>query len=1388
MDPEPKSILRGLSLSLRHLLEGYFDGEDRWHPGDLERRLNEIGIWRDRDPKPIDELPHLSKEDLNARKVVDAYLQYRKEAGVSLEEAVEEFVRESAYTWANRFFALRCMEARNLINEVILQKEVYGWRSLQHKRLASKNPELCAGEDEGLFHVLFQEFERRAKELPHLFNARDPAAALHPSVAALKKSIALLSGREPVNGQEFSSDSTFEAPGAFGWMYQYWNTEEKDRVFEKVRIAKAKIEGVDIISATQIYTEAYMVKLLVQNSLGAIWMGMYPNSGLFRNWEYYVVDADRVPVKRKSVSEVTFLDPACGSGHFLLEAFDIFFDMYQEEGTLDTPRLICASILENNLFGIDIDERAVQISIVALWMKAKERASDLDSTDLSSFYDHLVATNIRLSKDKDHLEYFLKKHPEDRPLRVALESIFEGLTNVHELGSLVQIKEPVEEELLYIKNKLGAQRMLFGPATDEEMESWRQDIVTRLKEHFDAEAVSAVIAQSFFSRSAGKGLVLFDLLSRRYDVVAANPPYMRIGNTGDNVGRYLKSHYPLAKYDLYASFIMRCLELSNYDGYVAMITQQSWMYLRSFSRLRLNKAKLKKQEKSFPGLLAATTIESLVHIGPRGFSDISGEVVNSVMFVLKNRIPQQNHRIHAITIVDVEGVSEKSIELLKAISRDSTVNNSRKYRVFQRVLHTVPEAPVIYDAPEEIFKLFLLPKSLQDVAVVESGLKSGDNDRWVRNIWEVRDSSRWVRLLKGGRYSRWIQEIDSVVDWREEIQLHYRNDKIARVSGIDNYFKEGVSYNLINTNGLSGKHLAPGCIFNNATPTIFPKDKWYHAFICCAFNSILFRYLSFALNPTINFNVGDAKKLPMPATHQDTHIFKLIMEGCIATKGSKIQNIQKRINSIGEYFDNHHSLIMKQAVAKCLIEGLSNSLVYRIFNIPRSIKLQIDVAFQIPVAFKAIDGYNSAVDLPMCPTELRDQVASYLKNELDVQTLPRHELDNLKQRLRTLYEAEPRATMDIGFDPLIDNDETESIGARIPIPSETFLEELSIKLQVHPISIYWLLKEGIKHGIWRCRVEKQHITVDLFSAIILSLLGHRSLDESLGGKQVPDWADPDGIIPLVESFGEQTLLDRVRERIMIIFGVDSASSIEREFTEIMGKSLAKWLKRGFFEHHCKQFRKRPIAWQIESRPIDSFKHGSKVKRISGAAFKPAFSCIVYYHKLNADFLHKIRRQHVGPLRSRFEIELRTLENLQASSADQTERRLALEKSIEELKAFEDRLEEIINDGFDTTSLKEIVAQEPLDKWTSIEEKTPPPSNEELFYIQEKAYNPDLNDGVRVNIAPLQKAGLLAADVLSKKDCDRAIADRAIWRQDERRWCREEKLPQPGWWKTKGENI
>jgi hypothetical protein len=662
MDSALRGTLKALVLELRHVLEGYYDARSDWQAGDMERRLAEIGVRADRSMPP-GELK-LSPKDREARRAINAFIDSRLEAGEKRGDAVGEFARNAAYSWANRLLALRCMEARALIDEVIIQKDAYGGRSLQHNRLARRDPARCAGEDEGLFATLFDEFERRSAELPMVFRPDAPEVALRPSVAALRRCIELLSGKIAPKGQSAAGEEIFTAPDAVGWAYQYWNTEAKDRVFDRVRTEKGfKIAGLDIVPATCIYTEDYIVKFLVQNSLGALWTGMRPASRLPAKWRYYVYGADRAPVPRKRVAEITLIDPAAGSGHFLIEAFDLLFDMYKEEGEISSDREICASIFENNLFGIDIDERAIQIAALALLMKAWEKARDFVPRRVN-----LVATNIRLPKGTNHLEKFLKNHPEDHAIRLALETILAALDHVDEIGSLLEIDEPLDKRLAELRESLGRRAKYLSDGADDP-EKWKRGIVERLREHFSAEAAGEDLSERFFGEAGEKGLSLLDVLSRRYDVVAANPPYMGSKNMGPVLKKHVERYFSAGKRDLYAAFILRCLRLAApKTGRVAMVTQQSWMFLRSFADLRaLDDDKRKKMPRAFGGILRDTTIEALAHLGEHAFDDPAAAGAFVTTFVIAVATPAADHRMTAFRLIGPKSPEEKDALLLGAI-------------------------------------------------------------------------------------------------------------------------------------------------------------------------------------------------------------------------------------------------------------------------------------------------------------------------------------------------------------------------------------------------------------------------------------------------------------------------------------------------------------------------------------------------------------------------------------------------------------------------------------------------------------------------------------------------------------------------------------------------
>jgi len=1385
MDAPLKKILRALSLELRHTLEGRYTEDGTWNAGDLERRLNQIGIWRDRPVKPISEMPNLSPVDRKARELIDAYLALRSDASVSQSDAVAEFIRESAYSWANRLFALRCMEARGIIDPVILQEEVYHGRSMVHDRFAQTNPTQCTDEDDGLFAMLAEEFLERSQELPDLFAPDSPAVALRPSVVALKHCIALLSGSIPANGGR-ATDEVFTAPDAFGWAYQYWNAEEKNRVFELVRTKKgAKIEGSDIIPATQLYTEPYMVKFLVQNSLGATWMMMHQESKLSASWEYYVKDADRTANEKKPVAEITFLDPACGSGHFLIEAFNLLYAMYEEEGQLKEPAAICRSILNNNLFGIDIDERAVQITKAVLWMKAAETVfaktkKQLIGDSLSEFHDHIIATNIRLPMGKDHLDVFLKKHPEDAPLRPALLTVFEGLQNVHELGSLVQIEEPVEKELKVLKEQAKQQR--FDPGSGEIVEKvnfprWKQQVMKRLKAHFQDEAEKASPVESFFSKSAVKGLALFDLLGQRYDVVAANPPYMGSGNMGNSIKKFVRINYPEGKRDLYSTFILRNIQLCKNSGRVAMVTQQSWMFRSSFSGLRvLEQDNPNKKIHPFNGILRETEIELIAHLGPRAFEEISGEVVNIVLFILSKKCPEKTFNITSFRLIGPKTPSEK-IKLLK--SNLSGGDKNIRNRLPQNRLLLIKKSPICYWLPEKILAI-LSGRVLSDIAQILEGLHTENAERFVRFFWENSNNERWMQYVKGGGYSKWAGFSNYLVDWQNNgIRIKAMN---AIVPSSHMYFKNGFTYSMVGQGCLGIRRLS-NSIFTNSGPAIFGPNE-----LICILNCRISSFFIRGINSGMSFDKGYVERLPIPKNYPK--ILADIENFCFTLKTKLLEN--KILESNFVNFDGKNKslldLILKQnsqfnAIASILhsVEGLSEQIVINNFNIDSEYLPQILDETGIPAGFHPLIVSYDIIPTPL--NELHENLSELITSLSDCKRIcpTSSEIIELKKRLYSYYTIGPGVKIEKEkLDTANSNDDEESttIGARIPIPPETFLEELSQKMEIHPISIYWLLKEGIEKEGWRCIPEEKRYIEDLFTVMVLWLLGHRWPKQIEASLPVPAWADADGIIPITAGLTHPTLVQQVRDRIAAEFPGSKVHEIEKEFDEVVGMPLERWLAGEFFKHHISQFKKRPIAWQLSSSPSGT---GAGKGKGRGSRREPVFSCLVYYHKIDADILHKIRTQYVGDLINRYGTELRVLEGRKELTGDQASRKVQLENWIDELRDFSQALQNVADIGFDSAVLGEIVKKETLDKWTSRDGKFSPPKTPEELHAQEKRYDPDINDGVRVNIAPLQKAGLLAAEVIAKKDVEKAIADRAEWRADERRWCREGKLPKCGWW-------
>ncbi|EMR73248.1 putative N6-adenine-specific DNA methylase [Thaumarchaeota archaeon SCGC AB-539-E09] len=1359
MDAELRNILSKLVLGIRHLLEGYYDDGGVWHAGDLEQRLNQVGVWRDRPAKPLDELPQLSEADNKARRTVDAYIKYREETGVDRVEAVVEFIRESAYTWFNRLFALRCMEARGIIDEIIHQKAIYGGRSLQHNRLTIHHPQLCAGEDDGLYAVLFQEFERRAHELPLLFNPASPAVVLRPSVSVVKKLVSMLSGREPVNG-DYAFDDAFIAPDTFGWAYQYWNAEEKDRVFERVRIQKVKISGKDIVPVTCLYTESYMVKFLVQNSLGAQWCCMHPEYQLYGNWEYYVRDADRSQIDLKPVREITFFDPACGSGHFLLEAFDLYYQMYREEGILSESEEICASILENNLYGVDIDERAIQISIAVLWMKAKEWAPELDTSGLSRFHDHLVATNVRLPRGRDHLKEFLRKHPEDLPLGSALESIFEAMENVHEIGSLLKIEEPLQKTFENMMSDAGIQTTLWSNGFTS-MASWRENVIDQLKEHFNEEAISSDLTQAFWGKNVNKGFQILETLSKKYDIVATNPPYMGSGNMNKKLKIYISNNYNAGKRDLYSAFIIRCKEFLKHNGIVGMITQQSWLYLKAFSDLRFNK------KMSSNGLLKETCLNLIVVLGTKSFSEISGEVVNTVLFTLINKIPTINSKTKVFHLISYDDLYQKINNLKKCCKEIEDneliyINNQFNYLRIQ-------DSPIAYNLTDKLYDL-IEKNNIGKNAKVITGLQTSDDRRFIRYYWEVNskkivnDRNRhWVTFEKGGGYGRWFGHHYWVIDW-EYNGARLKSFPKSYIRNEQHYFKEGYTYSYVGSSSVGLRKRIGNDIFAHVSSSIIPKIKI--SGFASLVNSRISTYTIRAINKNLGFNESYISKIPI--INLNTNIDKYETLCIDIMKKISSFNINERTYDVQRFSTFNNQKLNKINIDLIFlnmllhtIEGYIEKIIFTEYNLDDDEK-QILNETGIPCGwYPIIQGYDKIKNIQKY-NDINEIMQKYDFKKI---TINNNELDILKNQIRKIYTNDTNNSQSFSW-----FNKNKYPTGRLPLPYETKLEEYCHMLKLHPISVFNLLIEGIREEGWENIEIEKGLILNVITIHILKLMGHQWPEYIVENTIEPTLIDSDGIILITKISQDSSLFERIK--ILIENDGNDINKFLNRFEKIFQKSLENWLIHDFFKDHIKQFKNRPILWEITSNFVTN---KGKYKD------EPAFSCMIYSQKVNRDTLSKVLSQYVNPLENSYLAEYYTLEKIGILTVTQSARMIKLEKLIDEISSFKNALIKVIENGFFFNGLKNVLESESLDKWTSIDINIPPPKNLSDFLIQEKYYSPHTDNGVRVNIAPLQNANLLACDVLIKKDVDRAISDRVKWRSDERRWCREGKLPQPGWW-------
>lgn len=1374
MQKRLRDLLRAVVTDLRHTLTGGPNGQR----GDLDRELERLGIAPDGTVTPFDALPNPTAADRKARRAAEAQLSAAQAANKTT--ARGEIVERAAYTWINRLLALRAMEARGLINPVLRADSAYDGLSEALFVLRQTHPQAAAGPDAGWWTVIEDACRAQAASLPGLFDLADPSASLRPSTRALLRCVALL-GNPPAGYTADEADAAFADPDAIGWAYQFYQEEAKARTYAKLNAGGKAATRAEIASVTQLFTEPYMVKWLLQNSLGRTYHELYPDSRLPETWEYYIKDLpqDDAEDRRPPIDDLdglTFMDPCMGSGHFEREAFDMLAAMYREQRPGLSAAEIADRVLSRHLHGIDLDPRAAQLAALTLYLRAWELvAEERRSRRLPGPGTYrppalnLATTPTGLTPGS--LERHLQRHPEDRVYRPLLEGIFAALEQADVLGSLLRPGEQLDAAIRSFRARADGQMQLVSEDADlnrllaelaqHDPAELKRVLLARVARSFRAE-VDGVddVAAALFGREAGEGIRLVELLERRYAIVATNPPYMGSGNNSTAANRYAERNFVEGKRDLYAVFILRCAQLTIQDGRFAMIVLQSWLSKDSFYDLRSK-------------ILTEISPQQVVVLGRYAFSEVDPPGLPA-MFVLKKSAPSKQASIWS---AELGRTLESGLQAAWLRIQVNEANRGRGKFVLQSQIIGLPQRPFVLGFTARLLAVMTDATPLGDDLLLCEPLTTGDNPRFVRFSWETSSDERWRLMSKGGGYLRWHGLAYYTLDWRYSGAVV----KAARGSYIRNQemmFEPGITLSAMSRYGISFRKMAEGMTFGKAGPGIFPKTALADVALILL-NAKAYQFWLRKLNPGASITLGNIGRLPSPPVSLIRSLTGWMMPRVrIAALLSAADPRESSFSGTRSFVDcvdlsvvgdgRTSATILETMLLGLCLDGYFDDLVEEAFDLDDASRAVVsETAGGDTGTLPMVEGYDAVPNLVCDPSWVADPDAleSYLLQRKRI-ALGQEQLRDVKASLYALLTPNQDTQQD-------EEDETEIMdgaegvaGGRTTFPTDNLLESMSRRLGVHPISVYWLLQELRAEGV-RCKPEELRMLEDRLSVLVLRLLGHRWPRQIEAGEPVPPWADADGIIPLTPIAGETALAERLRDRLRDEDGDRGSQQVEALLLELAGLTPEEWLRRTFFSRHVRQFKHRPIAWHLASTPSKDGPRRGKVKR------EPAFQCLLYYHACRGDVLARLRAHYVEPL-----IRLETAAAADARRrGDETAAAIAVSR-VHELEEFAGRLRAVAEEGFACAELDKLLADEPLDRWSG--DGIVAPANAEELTAQERAWQVDINDGVRVNSAPLQLAGLLASEVLRPDDARKAIADRARWRSDERRWVRAGVLPRCGW--------
>ena len=1059
------------------------------------------------------------------RNKLEAIIATHKQAlGNDYAEARKETINECTFTLFNRLAALKVMEDRELFPEVIRRRVEHGNLSYAHKQWLEEHTDERNAERMGLKHFLEDKFQELSDSYKIPLYSPDYAYAMLPTADELFE---IITAFNEIEQDADCGVDIWKGDDILGWLYENFNTVEK----LALKDSGDKTEYDKVSLQSQVYTPQWVVKFLVDNTLGKMYLEMYPDSNFIYDEDgkvkYLIANAPTSQMRHpKKLEEIKLIDPACGSGNFLIYAFSLFYDLYLNQidqydanySRRDIPKLI----VENNLYGVDLDERAVQLTQIALFIKAMQLKGRRGAMPA---YTHVVSTHFELPEYNQVEAAFMLGSDWNEKQQKTIRSIWEDLRSAYKFGSLIRVEEQLDALLPVDSSDM------FANQWKADMFDFKHQMITTLRNQVHQWTGEG--SNEYSLAKANDAITFLDILSMKFDVAVANPPYTDSADFGAELKEFVGANYskPLKfNSNLYACFIKRCCELVGDDGKVGMIHPLTFMFIKSFVDVR--KYILDNWHINLfvdYGLDRINMFKGTGYASAPAFYilDHNNDNCDSIFFELNKNLQEK----------------EKKARFFLAYDRScKDLPDNRTYRIKQEDLKGIKLFPFIYWISYNYRNKFSA-YNLGKKADVVSGFKTGCNEVLLRFWWEVENNSKWAIYTKGGFYNKWYGN-----NW---LKLNVEDDffmlKTQNSYNIPRrYFENGLTYNGLGSKGLCFRFLEDNTLFDMGSSAVFGTHTY---FLLGVLNSTLIKYSCNCLNPTVNVQPIDVERLPFidicticseaigdveNLSEQNVKIKKLLCKNSLIEplfEQSPIRNDGDIGVSIFIYFHSENALLTQIL----LNESIINKIVFDIYELSdHDKKMVLDKegipVGNLPVSHEAKVAYKQWLMLES-NFKPNDKVLVHLDSLEECDDLP-----NITD-FDTLYQK---------------NNEWE---------------EFCIKHKMNPIEVWYQFKNA---GILPPQ-RTQVLAFELIADVIRSVLAK----------------DDDGVIPLTERMGEEQLAGRIEQE-LVERGYNSAQI--SQIIQLLGTPLDKYLQDKFFKQlsdHLNLFMylpKTPFIWHLTSGP------------------------------------------------------------------------------------------------------------------------------------------------------------------------------------------------------------